>query len=352
MHYNPLKEMRTKVTFLSLLCIVGTFLTTMHAQESCYEQYLQEHDMKILTAEDADDSYDELKKTILAKQMYGDSYVVIADSITQRVKLTKVDGTYIADMHVTLVDSTWYMWLSVDPLAGEYPQISPYSYCMWNPVKYVDPDGRYSMDNIDGDSDYKTIIVLPSEQVLDKMKYKDRSAFLDTYQQARSEKMPIMRIDNAEDYVNAMAALEEMNSSTDSYVLSTSHGYGIRPRLDIGFDNFTAKKGDFSQFRNGLSGKIVFITACRLAANQSGVNLMEDFAKATGSTIIGAEFPVPALLGGFRGGSLSNSPIRNAICNLFGGYCENSFKITNGVNTNIVYGVTIDKNSGIRYNSR
>ena len=134
--------MRTKVTFLSLLCIVGTFLTTMHAQESCYEQYLQEHDMKILTAEDADDSYDELKKTILAKQMYGDSYVVIADSITQRVKLTKVDGTYIADMHVTLVDSTWYMWLSVDPLAEEYPQISPYSYCMWNPVKFVDPDGR------------------------------------------------------------------------------------------------------------------------------------------------------------------------------------------------------------------
>lgn len=80
--------MRTKVTFLSLLCIVGTFLTTMHAQESCYEQYLREHDMKILTSEDTDDSYDELKKTVLAKQMYGDSYVVIADSITQRVKLT------------------------------------------------------------------------------------------------------------------------------------------------------------------------------------------------------------------------------------------------------------------------
>ncbi len=29
--------------------------------------------MKILTAEDVDDSYDDLKKTVLAKQMYGDS---------------------------------------------------------------------------------------------------------------------------------------------------------------------------------------------------------------------------------------------------------------------------------------
>ena len=33
-------------------------------------------------------------------------------------------------------------WLSVDPLADKYPGISPYAYCNWNPVKYVDPDGR------------------------------------------------------------------------------------------------------------------------------------------------------------------------------------------------------------------
>ena len=39
----------------------------------------------------------------------------------------------------------WWLagtWLSVDPLAGDYPWISPYAYCAWNPVKYVDPDGR------------------------------------------------------------------------------------------------------------------------------------------------------------------------------------------------------------------
>ena len=33
------------------------------------------------------------------------------------------------------------MWLSVDPMADKYPSISPYSYCAWNPVKLVDPDG-------------------------------------------------------------------------------------------------------------------------------------------------------------------------------------------------------------------
>ena len=33
-------------------------------------------------------------------------------------------------------------WLSVDPMADKYPNISPYAYCAWNPVKLVDPDGE------------------------------------------------------------------------------------------------------------------------------------------------------------------------------------------------------------------
>ena len=35
------------------------------------------------------------------------------------------------------------MWLSVDPLADKYPNISPYAYCAWNPMKYVDPNGKW-----------------------------------------------------------------------------------------------------------------------------------------------------------------------------------------------------------------
>lgn len=36
-------------------------------------------------------------------------------------------------------------WLSVDPMMDKYPGISPYNYCMWNPVNLVDPEG---MDTI------------------------------------------------------------------------------------------------------------------------------------------------------------------------------------------------------------
>ncbi|MBO4690084.1 MAG: RHS repeat-associated core domain-containing protein, partial [Paludibacteraceae bacterium] len=40
-------------------------------------------------------------------------------------------------------------WLSVDPLADKYPGISPYAYCAWNPIKYVDPDGREKHNKMD-----------------------------------------------------------------------------------------------------------------------------------------------------------------------------------------------------------
>jgi len=32
-------------------------------------------------------------------------------------------------------------WLSVDPMSDKYPNISPYNYCMWNPIRLVDPNG-------------------------------------------------------------------------------------------------------------------------------------------------------------------------------------------------------------------
>ena len=38
------------------------------------------------------------------------------------------------------------LFFSVDPMADKYPNISPYTYCAWNPVKLVDPDGEYIDD--------------------------------------------------------------------------------------------------------------------------------------------------------------------------------------------------------------
>src|ERR1035437_4255527 len=37
-------------------------------------------------------------------------------------------------------------WLSVDPLAQKYPAISPYVFCLNNPMRYIDMDGKWAGD--------------------------------------------------------------------------------------------------------------------------------------------------------------------------------------------------------------
>lgn len=39
-------------------------------------------------------------------------------------------------------DSKIALWLSVDPMFEKYPGLSPYNYCLGNPIKLMDPDGN------------------------------------------------------------------------------------------------------------------------------------------------------------------------------------------------------------------
>lgn len=276
---------------------------------------------------------------------------IVADMSNQTLLLVDVSSREI--IATAPITDDLRKWLSVDPLADNYPGISPYAYAAWNPIKYVDPDGCFSMENIDGGTNYETILVLPSESLRKDMEYKKRRAFDETQKQARAVNMPTMYVDNAQDYADAMAELDNMHSATDSYVLSTSHGYiGTDINgITIGTDMFTNVKGDFSQFCAGLIGKTVFITACELTSNAAGIDLIQRFASETNSTIIGADSSIPAHLGGLLGGNLNLSPFINAILGVFGGNYQNSFHMTNGTTTDRVYNLTIDKNRGIRWNS-
>lgn len=61
----------------------------------------------------------------------------------------KYNGKEFVEMHgLDEYDSKarWYYpaicrTTTVDPLSDKYPELSPYVYCNWNPIKYVDPDG-------------------------------------------------------------------------------------------------------------------------------------------------------------------------------------------------------------------
>lgn len=53
-----------------------------------------------------------------------------------------VSGKTISNLQKEQIKDDIRKWLSVDPLADKYPNISPYAYCGWNPINAIDPDGR------------------------------------------------------------------------------------------------------------------------------------------------------------------------------------------------------------------
>ncbi len=55
-------------------------------------------------------------------------------------------------------DSDLSVWLSVDPMAKQRPSISPYNYCLYNPMNKVDPNGLIEVDPDKGASKIKGAI--------------------------------------------------------------------------------------------------------------------------------------------------------------------------------------------------
>jgi hypothetical protein len=59
-------------------------------------------------------------------------------------------------------------WLTPDPLAAKYPEVSPYVYCANNPIKFVDPDGQDFAIYIDKDKDGNTTIRITATYYVQK----------------------------------------------------------------------------------------------------------------------------------------------------------------------------------------
>ena len=75
---------------------------------------------------------------------------ILSQSTNQGVQKFKYNGKEFDTMHglnmydygARQQDPATGMFTSMDPLCEKYYNISPYSYCAGNPIRYVDPDGR------------------------------------------------------------------------------------------------------------------------------------------------------------------------------------------------------------------
>jgi RHS repeat-associated protein len=71
------------------------------------------------------------------------------------------EGIYTTEY--CLYDARVGRWLSIDPLFEKYVGMSPYNYCMLNPVMMVDPDGRKTYIGVETKGTEHTFIVVSNE---------------------------------------------------------------------------------------------------------------------------------------------------------------------------------------------
>ena len=256
-------------------------------------------------------------------------------------ELDLMHGLKWYDYGARMYDPILLTWNSIDPMCEKYYNVSPYAYCHNNPVIRIDPNGEYDFIGISSFQYYPVIAVFPQSEI------DDGHAIEQDYEAALNAGMPIMLVENINDYADAMSHLEDMHSFTDSYTLN-SHGLlgneVIPTSFKIGEDRVDADT-DFSILRNGLENHTVFIGACNVGKIQGrGWEMITGMAEQTNSIVIAPDHPVKAGYAYDGSNYLYNANFHPPLLSM-----DNEFAVSNNGSLTFVTNVTIDKNRGFSW---
>ncbi len=170
------------------------------------------------------------------------------------------------------------IWLSIDPLAEEFPNFNPYNYVMQNPLNLIDPTG---MAPEEGGGDPKPNTHYPVIAVFGK---KLDSAMQQRYDEAVSQGIPIIQVSGKKELATAMSELKKQGTSTNSYLIA-QHGGKNSARIG---DEKVNNKSDFTDLKDGFKGKNIILTHCNITrdSDSKGKELIRNLGQDSGANAV------------------------------------------------------------------
>ena len=141
-------------------------------------------------------------------------------------------------------DARTSVWSSVDEMAEKYPNVSPYAYCLNNPILFIDPDGR-DIELPSGTSRKDTYRILGSLQKLtdDKLVYstkKNGSISIKIASLGKGNKTAgtnLIRKLNSDDNTVTIGIQSNSNNTTPENQDNAKNGKGTNSSIMIDPDN-------------------------------------------------------------------------------------------------------------------
>ena len=262
-------------------------------------------------------------------------------------------GLNMYDYSARYYESAIGRFTTVDPLAEKYYSWSPYVYVKNNPMKLIDPTGMYDIKAIEKNKQYGVVAVY-QENYADIDKAKGNTVLADDIKAAQSAGVPVIFVKNVADYANAMAAMANQESSTETYTINSHGAYRSEDGTEgfyIGTEYVNAYT-DVSLLKDGLAGKDVFIGACSVTSNDAGIKTIENFSGQTLSTVYAKNSWVASGYKYDGGGGLSSFNMINQVAGVFGINVDNGYHMSsNGRSAVPVYNVNINISGKINSDS-
>jgi hypothetical protein len=216
----------------------GSFYATPYSGNTDLRFFVTDHLGSVRRVLDADLNVVERNDYYPFGKRIDDPECVISDNLYRYngKESLEIFGIPYSDYGARLYDSNIGRWLQTDPLASDYPNIGPYTFCANNPMNVIDPNGMdiYRFDKITGELILHTITDDEFDQI-GRFAYDKDS---DTY------KLKTDKNGNAKiliDNIQKGILSDGLNLKTNSNIINVN---GKDDSFISGFENFIVQFSD------------------------------------------------------------------------------------------------------------